>query len=139
MTETIEAPPVVAAPQLDAIVAKYIALRDAKATRKKAYEADIETIDAAMDKCELYFRNTMLAQGLTSLPTKSGTPYMTEKTSVTVADPALYKAWIEADPSRWAFLDVKANKTAVVAYKEEHNDLPPGLNWRAEVAVNVRR
>ena len=92
-----------------------------------------------MDKCELYFRNTMLAQGLTSLPTKSGTPYMTEKTSVTVSDPAAYKAWIEEDPARWVFLDVKANKTAVVAYKEEFDDLPPGLNWRAEVAVNVRR
>ena len=30
-------------------------------------------------------------------------------------------------------------KQAVEQYKEEHGDLPPGINWREEVVVNVRR
>ena len=124
---------------LDNVVAGYIALRDKKTARKKKFEEDVAALDAAMDKMENFFLTTMRAQGLKSLPTAAGTPYMTTKTSVTVADPASYWTWVLSDPDRVAFLDIKANKTAVVAFKEEHDDLPPGLSWREEIACNVKR
>ncbi len=144
MSETTETPaPQAAAPavaSIDAIVAKYIALRDKKADLKKAYEAQVETIDQAMEKCEAYFLTVMRAQGLESLPTKAGTPYKTTRSSVSIADPGQYWDWVMEDlENRRAFLDLKANKTAVVAFREEHADLPPGLNYSEAVVVNVRR
>lgn len=128
----------IAPPMLDALVEKYIALRDRKAELKAKFKADTEAIDAGMAKCEAYFLTEMRRQGLTALPTEAGVPYQSTQTSVTVADWPAYFAWMQAG-ERWEFLDHKANKTAVVAYKEEHQDLPPGLNWREEIVVNVRR
>jgi len=138
-TEASVAPAAAAPQNLDAIVAKYIQLRDLKAAKKKAFDADVELIDKGMDKLEAYFLGVMKQQGLKSLPTTSGTPYQSSRTSVTVADPAVYFAWILEDPDRAPFLDIKANKTAVAAFKEEHADLPPGLNWREELVCNVKR
>jgi hypothetical protein len=136
--EEVTAPPAVP-PAVDKLVEMYIHLRDKKAARKKKYEEDVAAIDAGMAKLEGVFITAMRQQGLTSLPTKAGTPYMSNKTSVTVADPAIYYAWVLENPDRAAFLDIKANKTAVLAWKEENNDLPPGLNYREEINVNVRR
>jgi hypothetical protein len=36
-------------------------------------------------------------------------------------------------------LDVRANKTAVEGFLDEHQDLPPGVNVRREIAVGFRR
>lgn len=147
MSETHEAAPAaaqpsapaLATPQLDTVVGKYIQLRDRLAAMKKSAVDEQSKLVAAMDKCELYFRGVMQTQGLTSLPTKAGTPYLTTKTSVTVAEPGIYWAWVMEDTERSVFLDIKANKTAVVAFKEANDDLPPGLTWREEIAVNVKR
>ena len=38
--------------------------------------------------------------------------------------------------------EAKHNKqieTAVIEYKAAHNALPPGVKWREEMAVNIRR
>ena len=151
MSETAEATaapatPVAPAPapaagpaKLERVVAQYIQLRDAKKDCKAAFDAQVVDIDAAMAQCEAYFLKTMRAQGLTSLPTGAGTPYQSSRTSVRVVDPALYFSWVLESPERSAFQDIKANKTAVVALKEEHQDLPPGLDWHEEIVVNVRR
>jgi len=148
MSETAEAPaptaaatpaPAAGPAKLERVVAQYIQLRDAKKDHKAAFDAAVADIDTAMAQCEAYFLKTMRAQGLTSLPTGAGTPYQSSRTSVRVVDPRLYFAWILESPDRSAFLDIKANKTAVVAFKEEHQDLPPGLDWHEEIVVNVRR
>lgn len=127
-----------AATTLDTVVEKYIALRDRKAVLKKKFDTDVESIDAGMEKCEHYFLTQMNLLGLESLPTAHGVPYKTTKTSATVADPQMFRQWV-IDNNAWPFLDVKANKTAVASFKEEHADLPPGITWREEIAVNVRR
>jgi hypothetical protein len=39
----------------------------------------------------------------------------------------------------WQMLEHRVSKQAVEEYKSEHGDLPPGVDWREEVTVNVRR
>jgi hypothetical protein len=39
----------------------------------------------------------------------------------------------------WALLEVRASKSAVEQYRENNNDLPPGISMREERVVNVRR
>jgi hypothetical protein len=36
-------------------------------------------------------------------------------------------------------MDVRAAKSAIIQYKTANDDLPPGINWRAERVVNFRR
>jgi hypothetical protein len=123
---------------LDSVVEKYITLRDRKAELKKEFERNTESIDAGLAKCEMFFLAQMQKMGLESLPTRHGVPYKTTRTSATVADPEIFRQWVIANQA-WPALDVKANKTFVAAFKEEHQDLPPGINWREEITVNVRR
>lgn len=136
--DTTVAEEAVASPTLDTVVEKYIILRDRKAELKKEFERNVESIDAGLAKCETYFLGQMYKMGLDSLPTKHGVPYKTTRTSATVADPEIFRQWVIANGA-WPALDVKANKTFVAAFKEEHQDLPPGINWREEITVNVRR
>lgn len=124
--------------RLDQMVKKYIQLRDRKAQLKKTYDEQTEAIDLVLAACEKHFLIAMNEQGLEALPTAEGVPYKTKKTSATVADPSMFRQWV-VDSGEWAALDIKANKTYVAAYKEEHKDLPPGVNWFEAIAVNVKR
>jgi len=36
-------------------------------------------------------------------------------------------------------MDIRASKTAIAQFKTATDDLPPGINWRAERVVNFRR
>jgi len=131
-------PPAIADPTLDAIVEKYIALRDKKAALKKAYEASVANIDVGLDRCEAFFKGKMQTLGLTALPTRFGTPYRSSKTSAPVGDWPLFLAWA-IEHQRFDMLERRVNKTAVEAFKDEHQDLPPGIGWREEYSVTVRR
>ena len=49
-------------------------------------------------------------------------------------------AWVLQDTEeRLSFLENRVNKTMVDQYKAANDDLPPGLNYRSEVTVGVRR
>jgi hypothetical protein len=36
-------------------------------------------------------------------------------------------------------LERRASKSAVEQYRDTNDELPPGLNWREEITVNIRR
>lgn len=125
-------------PAVDEIVARYIALRDKKAEIKAKYDAEVETIDAAMSRVENYLLKLMTELGVESIRTSAGTPYVSRRTSATVADWEVFLDWVRSN-GEWSMLERRANKTAVQSWREEHNDLPPGLNWREERVVNIKR
>jgi hypothetical protein len=127
------------APQTIALmVQKYITLRDRKKTLKAKFDSDVEAIDEGLSRAEAFFARQMEKQGLESLPTEFGVPYKTTRTSCSVSDGNAFFAFCR-DNDLWELLDKRAAKAAVEAYKNEHNDLPPGLNWHAETVINVRR
>lgn len=133
MSETVAETPIVD------VVERYIALRDKKAELKAAYDASVEKIDTAMDRCEAFIMATMQQIGVDSVKTKFGTAYTTARTSATSADwTGATLPWIIQN-EQWAMLEKRVSKSFVEAYKAEHNDLPPGVNWREEIVVNVRR
>lgn len=132
MTETVAEIPI------ETIIEKYVALRDKKAELTAAYKQSVEKIDAGMDRCENFLMATMQRIGVDSFKTKFGTAYKTTKTSAQVADWDMTLGFIR-DGGHWAMLTKNVSKDFVKAYKEEHNDLPPGINWRVETAINVKR
>lgn len=130
--------PVKETPAVDEIVARYIALRDKKAEIKAKYEAEVEAIDAAMNRVENYLLKLMTELGVESIRTSAGTPYVSRRTSATVADWDAFLGWVKSN-GEWSMLERRANKTVVQSWRDEHNDLPPGLNWREERVVNIKR
>jgi hypothetical protein len=123
---------------IDDIVDRYIKLRDLKAKKTADLKVELETIETAMARCEQHILNHLNTNGLESCGTTAGTAYKSPVTSATVADwPALLD-WIKAEGA-WNMLDRRVNKSAVVQFKDAHDDLPPGVNWHEEIVVRIRR
>lgn len=126
--------------KLDELIEKYIKLRDKKSQLKKAYEEEAGKLDTVMDKMEAVILKTFDATGQDSAKTTSGTAYKSTRSSATVADRDAFIGWVLDDPTERAiFLENRVSKTAVEHYKAETEDLPPGVNWRSEVTIGVRR
>jgi hypothetical protein len=125
--------------KLNELVEKYIAIRDKKAEMKKQLEEKLKPLDNAMEQIEAVLLKTFDQLGTESVKSGAGTAYVTTRTSATVADKEAFRAFIQADENNWAMADVRAAKAAIEQYAEEHQDLPPGINWRQERVVNVRR
>jgi hypothetical protein len=124
---------------IEEIVEKYIALRDKKAVYKAEYDVKVAEIEAALTRIENFLLGKMQEQGLKSMPTAAGTPYLSSRVSVTIADWDAYKNFLESQEDPFLFVEHRPNKTAIEEYKAANDDLPPGLNWRESVAVNVKR
>lgn len=121
------------------LIDAYIKLRDRRAQRKAAYLADDESDKQYMDKIEALFLKSLNEEGLTSKSCKGvGTAYITTRTSVTAADKEAFMGFIR-DGGMWQLLEVRPAKAAVEEYVAANEELPPGLNMRREMAVNIQR
>lgn len=120
------------------VVTKYIQLRDKKSQLKAEYDAQVAKIDAIMDKVEgkliEYFQET----GLESIRTDAGTAYKTTRVSASVADWDMLLSHVLTSEN-YQLLEHRVSKKAVEEFKTANNDLPPGVNWREEVVVNIKR
>ncbi len=123
---------------MEELIEKYIAIRDKKAEIVAAHKAKIAKIDETLDKVEAVLLVQLEENGMESARCKSGTVYKSNRTSATVADWDYVLNFIQTH-DLWNMLERRVSKQAVEQYKEEHGDLPPGINWREEVVVNVRR
>lgn len=126
--------------KLDELVANYIKLRDRKSQLKKQYDEKVAKVDAVMDKMEAIILKTFQDSGIDSARTDAGTAYISTRTSATVGSREELFQWIQEDfDERSIFLENRVSKVAVEQYKAANDDLPPGVNFRSEVTVGVRR
>lgn len=124
--------------KLDELVQQYIALRDLKSKKKADFDAEVAKIDAVMDQAEAALLKMMQESGLESVKTPHGTAYSTSRTSATLADRDAFRQFV-LDHDAWELTDLRCNKTAVAQFKAANEDLPPGVTWREEKVVNIRR
>ena len=126
--------------KLDELVANYITLRDKKSQLKKRYDEKVAKVDAVMDKMEAIILKTFQDSGIDSARTDAGTAYISTRTSATVGSREEFLSWVLQDPDeRSIFLENRVSKVAVEQFKAANDDLPPGINFRSEVTVGVRR
>jgi hypothetical protein len=123
---------------MEELVEKYIQLRDKKAELSADFKARTAKLDAVISKIEGVLLSQFNELGMESVRTKAGTAYKSTRASATVADWDNVLDFIQRN-ELWNMLEHRVNKSAVEQFKEEHGDLPPGVNWREEVVVNVRR
>lgn len=124
--------------KLDLIVERYVQMRDRKAEMKAAYEASVADLNTGMAKLENAIMATLNEQGVESVRTASGTAFKSVSNSATIADWDMYLAFVKEN-DRWDMLEKRCAKLAVEQYRAANDDLPPGVNWKSAVTVNVRR
>jgi type I site-specific restriction endonuclease len=124
--------------KLSEIVTKYIELRDKKAELKAEYDNKVASIDEVLDKIEVKLLQVFEETGSKSFSTPNGTAYASVRTSASVADKEAFMEYVK-NTEQWPLLEVRASKTAVEQHRDLHEDLPPGVNWREERVVNIRR
>ena len=122
----------------DKLVGVYLELRDRRAQRKAAYDNDDAADKGKQEKIETILLQRFLADGTESVRTTNGTAYKATRTSVSCADGAIFFDYCRENDA-WDLLEKRPAKAAVLAFKEEFDDIPPGLNWREDVTINVRR
>lgn len=144
---------------IDKLTALYLKLRNGEADLKKQAAEKVGPIKTGMELLENHFLAQMLELGVDSLKNAAGTPYKSNKVSITVAD---NEAWLNfvldralsalpikpemltkikeamLESGQLALIEARASKTAVEALLEETKILPDGLNRREETTVNVR-
>lgn len=124
--------------KLDELVEKYIRLRDEKAKIKAEYDTKVAGIDTLLDKMEAVLLKTFQDAGIESIKTAVGTAYKSTRVSTTVADWDIFIGHVKANEA-FELLERRVSKEGVKQYRAANDDLPPGVNWREEIVVNVRR
>lgn len=141
------------------LTALYLKLRNSKKDLEEQAKKKIAPLNAGMDMIENHFLAKMLEMNVDSLKNEAGTPYKSEKVSITVADNSAFVDYVldralqalpvtpEArnaiknamiDSGQLALIEARACKSAIEALMGETQELPPGLNHRVEATVNVR-
>lgn len=124
--------------KIDELVESYIALRDKKAAIKAAYDSKVASIDEMLRKVEATLLAHFQETGAESVNTAVGTAYKTTKTQVSTADWDTFLAFV-IDHKAWDMVERRPAKNACLEWEEENTTLPPGLNKRVEVTINIMR
>lgn len=120
------------------LVERYLKLRDKKADLKAEFDKKTEAINNALEMAENALLAFFNANGMDSASCPLGTAYKSTRTSATVADWDAALGFIR-ERELWNLLERRVAKKEVEAYVETEGDLPPGVNWRSDVTINVRR
>jgi phage host-nuclease inhibitor protein Gam len=124
--------------KLSDAVSLYIKMRDKKAQMKAEFDASVAPLNEKMEKLEAKLLDVFNKTGMDSVKTEFGTAYTTTRVTASVADRDIFMTHVKENDD-WALLEVRASKSAVEQYRENNNDLPPGISMREERVVNVRR
>ena len=124
--------------KLSELIDKYIEIRDKKAQLKAEYDAKKGKMDEALGKIEAVILKTFETSGMESAKTEKGTAYPSKLVTATVADPDVFMRHV-IENQAWHMIEKRCSKVGVEQYRAEHDEPPPGINWREERVVNVRR
>jgi hypothetical protein len=117
----------------------YIALRDEKAAKKKAFEEACKAAyDEPMDAIEAQLLNAMNRIGVDSFSSDSATAFKKMAVSVTTQDMSTFREYIIAGEN-WELADWKPNKTMMNQLVDDGQPLPPGINYTQTLIVQIRR
>lgn len=124
--------------KLSELVQLYVELRDSKSALKAEYDEKLAPIEKKIDAIEAKLLEVFETAGMDSVKTEYGTAYKSTRTTVSVADRDTFKEFVK-EGDHWAMMEIRASKVAVEQYLEAHQELPPGVNYKAEQVVNIRR
>jgi hypothetical protein len=125
-------------PTDDLLVGVYIKIRSKIAEVNKEYEDRLGHLRGQQKQVSAEILRRLHERGSTQTKTDSGTAFINEDVSITIADEEAYGAFVlaEQDPS---YYQKRAKVERVKEYMKAHDGtLPPGLNIFRELVINVR-
>lgn len=124
--------------KISELVQKYVEVRDKKAQMESEHKAKIAKVDEVLDKIEAALLKTFDTAGMDSVRTEFGTAYSSSRTTASIADPDAFMTFCKEN-NAWHMLQKRVAQSAVEQYKDEHQDVPPGINLRVERTIGIRR
>lgn len=119
------------------LVEEYVALRDKKSEVAAKAKEVAARIERKLEELQRLILEEM-EDGVESIRTEAGTVYKATRRSTTVAGWDNFLPWVQ-QTDNWHMLTKAANKTAVLEYLDEYEELPPGINLYSELTLNVNR
>lgn len=126
-------------PKLDKVAETYVKIRDARAEKKRAWEAEDLELKAQLETLDAFLLEKLQSLGVESVRTKHGTVYQSVSIKPSCQDWNGFYAWI-AQYEAFDALERRVKKSFIVDYMKDNNDeLPPGITVLKEYTVTIRR
>ena len=123
---------------VNGLIGLYLEIREAKEAAAQQHKDEIALFDQRLDKIANVLHGHMRDYNLKSLPTEAGTAYINTLNSASTTDGAAFRGFI-IENRAWDMVDWRPNKIAVAGFIEEHQTLPPGINWSSMDRVLCRK
>jgi len=123
---------------LGALIDLYLETRDMKAALEKKQKQVLKKYSTVMGRIEAKLMEMLQEKGLQSLSSDVGTAYLSHKRSAPISDGEAFKNFV-IENRAWDMLDWKANITAVGDFVEQHQTLPPGVNYKTVITLGIMR
>jgi hypothetical protein len=123
---------------VDAVIKKYMKLREKKALVEATIKEELDKIKADMTKLEAFLKAKLDADGLTSFKTEYGTAFLTTTDFANVEDWDAVLRFIREEEA-FDMLEKRVSKTAVRGYIEANKEVPPGIKYGTKLDINIRK
>ena len=123
---------------VDAVIKKYMKLREKKALVEATIKEELDKIKADMTKLEAFLKAKLDADGLTSFKTEYGTAFLTTTDFANVDDWDAVLRFIREEEA-YDMLEKRVSKTAVRGYIEANKEVPPGVKYGTKLDINIRK
>jgi len=125
--------------KLDHATRVYVEMRDERAAKKRAWQAEDDDLKNQMDTIEAFFIETCQSLGVESFRTAHGTVYRSVSIKPNCEDWDTFGNWIIKNEAIEA-LEKRVKRSFITEYMETHkNKLPPGISVIQEYTVTIRR
>lgn len=123
---------------VDEAVAWYVADRDYISSYMKIANAHDALYKTRMQRVSMWLREKGDELGIDSFKTQHGTAYRNVKVSYRVGDWTSFIGWVERTQN-FQCLEKRVAKLATKEIHDATGEIPPGIEYVAEVEFNVRR
>jgi len=123
---------------IEDLIDEYIRLRDKKSEIEAEAKRIKEKLDQKMDALENDILKKFKEVGVESARTNAGTAFIKTTRSTSVAEWDSFLPWVQATDN-WHMLTRAANKTAVLEFLDESEELPPGINLYSKIELGINR
>lgn len=119
-------------------VKTFLMLREQREVTKDRWENRDAVLKSAQDLITAALGVFMQAHKQDGLNTKYGTVFTSSQSAARIADRDAFLSFLK-EKDLWELATVSANKATVTTYIEEHEELPPGIDYSRRQVVQVRR
>ena len=125
---------------IDEAIEAYVATRDELRAKQQAFKLEEDAMKLRMEQISMWLRDKADELGVDSFKTQFGTAYRSVKTSYRVATGGWdnFIGWVK-ETGNFQCLEKRVAKLATKEIHDDTGEIPPGLDYVAEVEFDVRR